>query len=107
MASEPQPEEIQEGASDPHAPTGTAEDRKAAAALSSLDARDDESGEKKDVDSKALGEAMKNLTVTEGKGKAEEKKKIVKVEAQDVTLLVCWTMHGEKEDWESKVYIDG
>ena len=89
MASEPQPSEIHEGASDPHAPTGTADDRKAAAALSSLDARDDDSATgKKDVDTKALGEAMKNLNV-DGKTKAEEKKKVVKVDAQDVALLVC------------------
>ncbi|KAF2787829.1 hypothetical protein K505DRAFT_316012 [Melanomma pulvis-pyrius CBS 109.77] len=88
MAEEPQPADIQEGVSDPHAPTGTAEDRKAAAALSSLDAHDEEASGKKNVDSKALGEAMKNLTV-DGKGTVEEKKKTVKVDAQDVVLLVA------------------
>lgn len=89
MAEEPQPSTIQEGASDPPAPTGSAEDRKAAAALSTLDAQDDDSSSKKNVDSKALGEAMKNLSVDD-KGKAgEEKRKVVKVDAQDVSLLVC------------------
>ncbi|KAF2476459.1 uncharacterized protein BDR25DRAFT_252467 [Lindgomyces ingoldianus] len=90
MAEEPQPSTIQEGVPDASAPTGTAEDRKAAAALSALDAHDDEAGQKKDVDTKALGEAMKELKVDEGKGKTEmaEKKKAVKVEAADVTLLV-------------------
>jgi hypothetical protein len=83
--AEPQPENIQEGASDPPPPTGTAEDRKAAAALSSLDARGDDAGEKKEVDTKAVEQAMKNLDV--GKG-AEEKKKAVKIEASDVALLV-------------------
>ncbi|KAF2703882.1 hypothetical protein K504DRAFT_462951 [Pleomassaria siparia CBS 279.74] len=87
IMSEVQPDAIQEGASDPHAPTGTADDRKAAAALSSLDAQDDDVSGKKGTDSKALGEAMKNLNV-DGEKSKEEKKKIVKVDAQDVTLLV-------------------
>lgn len=85
MAEEPQPSTVQEGASDPPAPTGTAEDRKAAAALSSLDAQDDESGAKKEVDSKALGEAMKNLSV---KGKGADEKKAVKIDPADISLLV-------------------
>jgi len=86
MAEEPQPSDIQEGATEVQAPTGTAEDRKAAAALSSLDAQEDESSGKKEVDTKALGEAMKNLNV---QAKAdEEKKKVVKIEPADVSLLV-------------------
>jgi len=93
MAEEPQPSSVHEGASSPSAPTGTAEDRKAAAALSSLDARDDDNAAKKEVDSKALGEAMKNLTVSgekkDEKTKAEAApKKVVKIDAQDVALLV-------------------
>ncbi|KAF1841832.1 uncharacterized protein K460DRAFT_369844 [Cucurbitaria berberidis CBS 394.84] len=83
--AEPQPSSISEGAADPHAPTGTAEDRKAAAALESLDAQED-GGEKKDVDNKALDKAMKGLNVKDKKG---EEKKIVKVEAADVALLVA------------------
>ncbi|KAL6712440.1 hypothetical protein ACN47E_000317 [Coniothyrium glycines] len=84
--AEPQPSAIHEGAADPHAPTSTAEDRKAAAALSTLDAQE-EGGAKKDVDGKALDKAMKVLSVDDKK-KEEEKKKAVKVEASDVALLV-------------------
>lgn len=82
--AEPQPAEVHEGAADPHAPTGTAEDRKAAAALSTLDTQD-EAGAKKEVDTKALDKAMKGLDVKDKKG---EDKKTVKVEAADVKLLV-------------------
>lgn len=82
--AEPQPAEVREGAADPHAPTGTAEDRKAAAALSTLDTQD-EAGAKKEVDANALNNAMKNLDVKAKKG---EEKKTVKVEAADVKLLV-------------------
>jgi hypothetical protein len=82
--AEPQPAEVHEGAADPHAPTGTAEDRKAAAALSTLDVQD-EAGSKKEVDSKALDKAMKGLDVKDKKG---DEKKIVKVEAADVNVLV-------------------
>lgn len=82
--AEPQPAEVHEGAADPHAPTGTAEDRKAAAALSTLDTQD-ESGAKKEVDTNALNNAMKNLDVKAKKG---DEKKTVKVEAADVKLLV-------------------
>lgn len=83
--AEPQPSTVQEGAADPHAPTGTADDREAAAALSTLDAQED-SGLKKEVDSKALDKAMKGLNVIDAK--AEEKKRNVKVEPADVNLLV-------------------
>jgi hypothetical protein len=82
--AEPQPSDIHEGASDPHAPTGSADDRKAAAALSSLDTQED-SAEKKEVDGKALNKAMQGLSVKDqksGEGKA------VKVEPADVALLV-------------------
>ncbi|KAH8723999.1 hypothetical protein GQ44DRAFT_709479 [Phaeosphaeriaceae sp. PMI808] len=82
--AEPQPSEIQEGAADPHAPSGTAEDRKAAAALSTLDVQE-EAGEKKEVDSKALDKAMKGLNI---KNKSGDERKTVKVEAADINLLV-------------------
>ncbi|KAH6620351.1 hypothetical protein C7974DRAFT_415561 [Boeremia exigua] len=82
--AEPQPSAVQEGAADPHAPTGTADDRKAAAALSTLDAQDD-SGVKKEVDGKALDKAMKALSVKDTKS---EEKKNVKVEIADVNLLI-------------------
>lgn len=97
--AEEQPPEIHEGApvADEPAPTGTADDRKAAAALSSLDQRGDVDGDtasdKKDVDTEALGKAMKNL---DGGGKKDDKsatvQKKVKVEAADVTLVVCRTL---------------
>ncbi|OCK85178.1 hypothetical protein K432DRAFT_287397 [Lepidopterella palustris CBS 459.81] len=89
--AEPQPDSVHEGASTPPAPTGTAEDRKAAAALSSLDAHDDESSTKKDVDAEALGQAMKNLGVGDKKeheGNKVVPKKAVKIDAGDVSLLI-------------------
>ncbi|KAI4692602.1 hypothetical protein J4E81_007018 [Alternaria sp. BMP 2799] len=80
--AEPQPSTVQEGAADPHAPTGTADDRKAAAALSTLDApQEGENGAKKEVDGKALDKAMKGLNV---KDKKEGEKKNVKIEAADL-----------------------
>ena len=107
--AEPQPSTIHEGA-DPDAAEAnenpsvpaSAEDRKAAAALSSLEthggAEDEESSKKKlNVDVDALGKAMRNLEIVAGgnkaktKGKEETKKeeqKKVKVDAKDVSLLV-------------------
>jgi hypothetical protein len=84
--AEPQPSEVHEGAADPHAPTSTADDRKAAAVLSALDAQEGENGAKKEVDGKALDKAMKGLSVNDNK---EGEKKNVKIEASDITLLVC------------------
>ena len=100
---EPQPSAIRESADaedieHPPAPA-SAEDRKAAAALSSLDAKDDDefTVQKLDVDQKALGDAMSRLQVA-GKGKETgenksrtegEVKKKVKVDQADVALLVC------------------
>lgn len=79
----------------------SADDKKAAAALSSLDQPSMSTGNaapKKDIDSKAIGDAMQRLTVSEGKGgkeaaKAEKKEeqgpaKKVKIEAADVNLVV-------------------
>ena len=83
--AEPQPSAVQEGAADPHAPTGTADDRKAAAALSTLDAQED-GGVEKEVDGKALDKAVKGLSIKDSK---TEEKKNVKVEPADVNLLVC------------------
>lgn len=100
MAEEPQPSNIQEGADLEPVPAN-AEDRKAAQALSALDAKGDEdaSQPKKEVEIKALGEAMKNLEFAQGgaskkpasetKKEQEAPKKLVKVDAADVTLLVC------------------
>ena len=86
--AEPQPPAVQEGATEPHAPTGTADDRKAAAALSTLDAQDD-GGVTKEVDGKALDKAVKGLSIEDTK--ADEKKN-VKIELADINLLVCASM---------------
>ena len=86
--AEPQPPAVQEGTAKPHAPTGTADDRKAAAALSTLDAQDD-GGVTKEVDGKALDKAVKGLSIEDTK--ADEKKN-VKIELADINLLVCASM---------------
>ncbi|TGO40985.1 hypothetical protein BHYA_0028g00260 [Botrytis hyacinthi] len=101
--SESQPPTLVEGATtgdvDDEIPqkAKSAEDRKAAAALSSLDApREDDSTATKEVDQEAVRKAMERLAgigATNGKvaKKEDEKKvvkKIVKVEATDVNLLV-------------------
>ncbi|KAL2358756.1 hypothetical protein BJ546DRAFT_946241 [Cryomyces antarcticus] len=91
--AEPQPADVHEG-DDIHSVPANAEDRKTAAALSSLDKRGDDdeitSSKKEGVDSEALGKAMKNLDSKDvGKGKQEEVvKKAVKVDQADVGLLV-------------------
>lgn len=97
--AEPQPSNVQEGADPPDVLPASKEDRKAAAALSSLDAKEDQDAtpNKKEVDLKALGEAMKNLELSQGTGKKtpsndpgkkeEAPKKLVKVDAADVSLL--------------------
>ncbi|KAL3425895.1 hypothetical protein PVAG01_02686 [Phlyctema vagabunda] len=100
--TEAQPTSIVEGATtgdvDDEIPTAakSAEDRKAAAALSSLDApRDDDSGTK-DVDQEAVRQAMDRLAVggatngvtTKKAGEKKEVKKTVKVDPADVTFIV-------------------
>lgn len=116
MAEEPQPPTIQEGADPeddaPILPPKSAEDRKTAAALSSLDKRGDEddegtSGAKSQLDQEALGKAMSRLEVGgkksgESAGKGREAKdgeaegevvrrRAVKVDQGDVALLVSST----------------
>lgn len=101
--AESQPPTIVEGATtgdvDDEIPVAakSAEDRKAAAALSSLDApREDDSTATKDVDQEAVRKAMDRLAgsgSTNGTAsrKDEEKKvvkKAVKVDQADVTFLV-------------------
>ena len=117
MAEEPQPPSVHPGADPedeaPIAPK-SAEDRKTAAALSSLDSRgaEDEDaasgGAKSQLDQEALGKAMSRLEVgatksgdSSGKGrekkdKEEEsvKKKAVKVDQADVALLVSFFLSG-------------
>ena len=107
--AEPQPSTVQEGmdADGPPAPTG-ADARKAAAALSSIDARGEEDETKqsstvKNIDQEALGQAISRLELSTGKvtpGGEEQKRKEaerrkererrakVKVDAADVGLLV-------------------
>ncbi|KAI9818707.1 MAG: hypothetical protein M1832_004183 [Thelocarpon impressellum] len=95
--AEPQPATVQEGADvedeTPSIPK-SAEDRKAAAALSSVAARDDDAAQPaKEVDQEALGKAIKNLDIgagTAGAAKKEpaEKKKVVKVDQADVALVM-------------------
>ncbi|WPG98116.1 Hypothetical protein R9X50_00090200 [Acrodontium crateriforme] len=93
--AEPQPSNVHEGADAPDVIPATAEDRKAAKAMSSLDATDESSASKKEVDLKALNNAMRNLGAG-GDDKAkkmasakkeEAKKPLVKVDPADVTLL--------------------
>lgn len=103
MAEERQPENVQQGADAPDVLPASKEDRKTAAALSSLDANPSEDAKpKKEADLKALNEAMKNLdmnaakkpnnntsaTSTTATKKEEAPKKLVKVDAADVAMLV-------------------
>ncbi|RMX72440.1 hypothetical protein D0869_14616 [Hortaea werneckii] len=110
MAEEPQPAAVQEGMEQPDAPA-TADDRATAKAMSSLDAKPDDNAEpKKELDMKAINDAMKNLETIgqqgEKKPAAEEtsarkqaqeamkrrqeedaRRKAVKVDQADVALL--------------------
>jgi hypothetical protein len=100
--AEAQPPTIVEGATtgdveDEVPQAKSAEDRKAAAALSSLDApREDDSASTKNVDQEAVKKAMDrlagtNATAGDGKKKEDEKKevkKVVKVDQADVALMV-------------------
>lgn len=107
--AEPQPPAIHEGAETPPAPApaGGAAAASEAAALSSLDNKnlsgsDSSAAPKKEVDLKALNDAMKALGTGDGgnskkaaaagsslkKASTEEPAKLIKVEAADVGLLV-------------------
>ena len=95
MAEEPQPPNVQEGADSSDILPANAEDRKAAQALSSLDAKGEEDvTPKKEIDLKALNDAMRNLGVAseqkkpEAVKKEEAPKKLIKVDQADVALLV-------------------
>lgn len=85
--AEPQPEGIQEGDQAPLAAPSSSEDRKAATALSNLDAKADNDTVVKQADPEALGRAMKDLKVGDTQVK-EPPAKAVKVDAADVTFLV-------------------
>ncbi|OTB01249.1 hypothetical protein M426DRAFT_323645 [Hypoxylon sp. CI-4A] len=88
--AEPQPQSLHEGATgdvedEVQATAKSAEDRKAAAAMASLDTRGDDAASANAVDQDAVKKAMKSL----GSSSAEKKEaKKVKVDAADVALLV-------------------
>lgn len=102
--AEPSPTAIHEGASTPPAPPAAASagaTAAEAAALNSLDNKtlsDASSAPKKEIDLKALHDAMQALdsgaggkkvsTAAGGLKKDEEPAKLIKVDAADVTLLV-------------------
>lgn len=117
--AEPQPPTVQEGDTTTSLPASNNEDRKAAAAMDSLDTHSavtdpsadpaTSSTSKKEVDQKALGDALKQLDINKGStttsaGTSEAKKRAdakraeeerlaeerrkVKVDAGDVVLLV-------------------
>jgi NACalpha-BTF3-like transcription factor len=105
MAEEPQPSNVQEGADPPDALPANAEDRKAAKAMSSLESARSADVEapaapKKEVDVKALTDAMKMLeagsgavgrrkkSADESKKRKEEEVKKIKVDAADVSLVM-------------------
>lgn len=103
--AEPQPSTIHEGASTPPAPPAAASAAAEAAALGSLDDKtlssDTSTIPKKEIDLKALNDAMKALdsgsggkkvsaaaAAAGGLKKDEEPAKLIKVDAADVSLVV-------------------
>jgi hypothetical protein len=103
--AEPQPSTVHEGASTPPAPQAAASAAAEAAALSSLDNKPlsdaSSSAPKKEIDLKALNDAMKALDSGSGSKKVsaaaaaagglkkdDEPAKLIKVDAGDVSLLV-------------------
>lgn len=101
MAEDRQPADIVEGATsgdvedEAHPTAKSAEDRKAAAALSKLDAHaDDDAAPAAGVDQEAVKNAMNAL----GGGADKKETKKVKVDAADVSLLVSTTLPGPGND---------
>lgn len=112
--AEPQPAGVQEGIDpeDPPAPTG-GDARKAAAALSTLDQRGEEtSAPTKNIDQEALSNAINRLELSSGKvtpggeqqkekeaeaRKEKERRAKVKVDAGDVGLLVSSLWGGKSK----------
>ncbi len=102
--AEKQPPTVAEGATtgdvDDEVPVAakSAEDRKAAAALSSLDTPRDDHSSEKDVDVEAVRKAMERLggaKVTNGTVVKHDEKKVVKkvkVDPADVALLVRFSV---------------
>ncbi|KAI0106000.1 hypothetical protein F4814DRAFT_81238 [Daldinia grandis] len=90
--AEPQPKNLQEGASgdvedEVQTTAKSAEDRKAAAAMASLDTRGDDAGSTNAVDQEAVSKAMQSLGNGTSASAAKDAKK-VKVDSADVLLLV-------------------
>lgn len=101
MAEEKQPPGLVEGATgevedEVQDKAKSAEDRKAAAALSKLDARDDDVAGAS-VDQEGLNKAMNKLNVSKTTENKDLKK--VKVDAADVTLLVSLALE-EARLWD-------
>lgn len=99
MAEEKQPPGLVEGATgeveeEVQDKAKSAEDRKAAAALSKLDARDDDVAAGASVDQEGLNKAMNKLSVSKTTENKDLKK--VKVDAADVTLLVSLALGGPR-----------
>lgn len=105
--AEPQPPDVHEGASTPTGPPAAASAAAEAAALSSLDNKkmdEPAAAPKKDVDLKALNDAMKALgsggsgaggggkKAAPSQSKAGEPQKLVKVDAADVGVLVSFEL---------------
>lgn len=105
--AEPQPQGVHEGASTPPAPPAAASAGATAAEAAALDSLDNKtlsdasSAPKKEIDLKALNDAMKALdsgaggkkvsaaaAAAGGLKKDEEPAKLIKVDAADVSLLV-------------------
>ncbi|KYK54556.1 hypothetical protein DCS_06516 [Drechmeria coniospora] len=73
----------------PTATKSSAEDRKAASALASLDANNDDSSAAKNIDQDAVNKAMKSLGSGTGSSSSTQAvAKNVKVDAADVALIV-------------------
>lgn len=104
MAEEKQPPGLVEGATgeveeEVQDKAKSAEDRKAAAALSKLDARDDDVAGAS-VDQEGLNKAMNKLSVSKATENKDLKK--VKVDAADVTLLVSLALEEEARLGETR-----
>ncbi|KAK3934937.1 hypothetical protein QBC46DRAFT_398580 [Diplogelasinospora grovesii] len=93
MAEDKQPQTVVEGATGGdvedevvNSTAKSAEDRKAAAALSKLDTHDDDESGRQMVDQDALNNVMEGVVVP--KRDDEAPRKVVKVDPADVALLV-------------------
>ncbi|OAQ73429.1 hypothetical protein VFPPC_13005 [Pochonia chlamydosporia 170] len=93
--AEPQPQNVHEGATtgdvedEVKSTAKSAEDRKAASALASLDSAGNDDAAAREVDQEAVNKAMKSLGGAKSSTKTTATPiKNVKVDAADVTLLV-------------------